>query len=111
MAEQRFCKPQVDLTTQVCAESYSDSSAPPTYTPTSCTPTQPDDSDLQEIIAAWPALPAALRRAMLALVDAVSSVTGTETPAGDPSNGGFGDERGSLEGSSVRDFALRYARE
>jgi hypothetical protein len=49
------------------------------------------DDELQVVVDAWPALPWLIRRAVLALVDSVTTVTGTETPANGHEKGGFGD--------------------
>jgi hypothetical protein len=42
-------------------------------------------------LRAWPALPPAIRRAMMALVASVTDSTTTETPANGTGGGGFGD--------------------
>lgn len=49
------------------------------------------DAELAALVAAWPAMPPAIRRAAMALVGSVTAVAETETPAGDHANGGFGD--------------------
>jgi hypothetical protein len=38
-----------------------------------CLRAEPADPDLSRVVAAWPALPAAIRRAVLALVDSATS--------------------------------------
>ena len=58
--------------------------------------TTPDDPELRRVVAAWPTLLDPIRRAVLALVDTVSGVTGTETPADADANGGFGDKSAAV---------------
>ncbi len=50
-----------------------------------------NDAELAAVVAAWPALPEPIRRAVLALVGSVAAVAETKTPAGGHPNGGFGD--------------------
>lgn len=50
------------------------------------------DAELRRVVMTWPSLPEPIRRAVLALVDTVPSVTGTGTPANGRDNEGFGDD-------------------
>jgi len=50
-----------------------------------------DDVELAAVVAAWPAMPAAIRRAVMALVGSVTAVAETNTLADGHGNGGFGD--------------------
>ncbi|RMF83894.1 MAG: hypothetical protein D6744_03965 [Planctomycetota bacterium] len=58
------------------------------------TPGAIDDSDLAAVVATWPALPGAIRRAVMALVGTVADSTTTETPPDDHGSDGFGDGAG-----------------
>jgi len=50
-----------------------------------------NDAELQAVMATWPALPEPVRRAVMALVGTVTSVTVTKTPIFGGANWGFGD--------------------
>ena len=54
--------------------------------------TTPDDPDFRRVVAGWPTLPEPIKAAVMALVNSVTSVTGTETPADGRKNRGFGDK-------------------
>ena len=64
-----------------------------------------DDAELASVVAAWPALPTAIRRAVLALVGSVTGDAETETPTGGHEIGGFGDgaagDAGDAEGGGA----------
>jgi hypothetical protein len=49
---------------------------------------------LRRVVAAWPGLPDAIKAAVLVLVDIVTNVTGTKTPADMAGKAGFGDGAG-----------------
>lgn len=49
------------------------------------------DVELAAVAAAWPAMPAPIRRAVMALVGTVTAVAETKTPADGHESGGFGD--------------------
>jgi hypothetical protein len=49
------------------------------------------DAELAAVVAAWPAMPVAIRRAVMALVGCVTAVAETKTPAGAHGNDGSGD--------------------
>ena len=89
MAEQRFCKPQVDSLSDVNTDVYSSPSAAPAYNPDSCNGNPSCDADLRRVVDAWPDLTEPIRRAVLTLVDAL---TITDTPAHASESRGFGDD-------------------
>ena len=49
------------------------------------------NAELASVVAAWPAMPVAIRRAVMALVGSVTAAAETETRADGQENGGFGD--------------------
>jgi len=65
----------------------------------------PDDPELRRVTAAWPMLPEPIKAAVLALVDTVSGVPGTETPTHTGATPGFGDK--SAAGPSDADSPER----
>ena len=71
-------------------DTYSDAKDAPAYSPDSCGATAFDDAELRSVVAAWPALPEPIRRAVMALVGTVTSNTTTKTPADVHGNAGFG---------------------
>jgi hypothetical protein len=71
-------------------DTYSNATDTPAHSPDSCGATALDDAELRSVVAAWPALPEPIRRAVMALVGTVTSNTTTKTPADANSNAGFG---------------------
>ena len=65
----------------------------PNYTPDSSLGIATNDDRLRRVVAAWPGLPDAIKAAVLVLVDTITNITITKTPADGAGNGGFGDAR------------------
>jgi hypothetical protein len=86
----RFRKPLTDSATLATADTCASQISNPAYSPTSCDGDHLN-ADLRRVVSAWNAMSDPIRRAVLALVDSVTSVTGTETSAGERAKSGFGD--------------------
>jgi hypothetical protein len=66
----------------------------PNYTPDNSAGIATNDDRLRRVVAPWPGLPDAIKAAVLVLVDTVTNVTGTKTPADVADKAGFGDGAG-----------------
>jgi hypothetical protein len=66
----------------------------PNHIPDSSLGIATNDDRLRRVVAAWPGLPDAIKAAVLVLVDTVTNVTGTNTPADVAGKAGFGDGAG-----------------